>query len=109
MIYKTNLKKMSEKFYSKENIKNITDSSLRGRMKFAAPLSTIKPEKDKAMMEHEAFHTSADKVQWDFTVKASSNIANADAFDALMKAADIDSDLLSSKADSKNRNNSYKR
>lgn len=100
---------MSEKFYSKENIKNITDSSLRGRMKFAAPLSTIKPEKDKAMMEHEAFHTSADNVQWDFTVKASSNIANADAFDALMKAADIDSDLLSSKADSKNRNNSYKR
>ena len=91
----------------------IIDTSLHAGMSFDDLFPVAKPEKDKAMMEHEAFHTNnkpnADEVQWQSKAKPSTNIANSDAFDALMKAADIESDLLSNKAKSKNRNNSYKR
>lgn len=91
----------------------IIDTSLHAGMSFDDLFPATKPEKDKAMMEHEAFHTNkkpnADEVQWHSTAKASSKIANSDAFDALMKAADIESDLLSKKVESKKQKNSYKR
>ena len=101
------------KEHSPKNVSPIAENLSQAGGGIDELFPTTKQEKDRAMFEHEAFHTnkkpSADEMHWDSKVKISSNIANAGAIDDLMKAADLDSDLLSNKTELKNRSNSYKR